>query len=164
MIEYTGGNPAADQNPWSSLFKTIAILRIGSGVLLLTQHGWAAAWGTYQFLWEEKNWDWVKLFNDVGLPYPALLAPAVAIVVAAVALSWSIGFLTRLFSVLFIPILIGFLALAHKSGSDAVEAGWLYLLIAVTLTLFGSGAISIDKLFRLGSGAGRSRKKKRKGW
>lgn len=164
MIEYTGGNPAADQNPWSNLFKTIAILRIGAGVLLFTRHGWTAGMGAYEFLWQEKNWDWVKMFNDVGLPLPALLAPGVAIVITAVALSWSLGFLTRLFSVLFMPVLVGFLAYAHKTGSETVETGWLYLLIAITLTLFGSGAVSIDKLFRLGGGGGRAKKKKRKGW
>lgn len=161
MIEYTGGNPAADQNPWSSLFKTIVILRIGSGLLLLTRHGWEAAWNAYQFLWAEKGWDWVKVFNDAGLPSPTIIAPAVALIIGAVAVSWTIGFLTRLFSVVFIPILIGFLIMAQKTGAGGSEAGWLYLLIAITLTLFGSGAVSIDQLFHLGT---RPKKKKRKGW
>lgn len=161
MLELSGVNPAADQNPWGSFFKTISILRIGSGALLLVRHGWEAAWASYHFLWEEKGWDWVKHFNDAGLPYPALLAPAVAIVISAVGLSWCIGFLTRLFSVIFIPIIVGFLMLARNDNTATIEAAWLYLLIAVTLTLFGSGAISLDKLFRIGSNLG-SRKKK--GW
>ena len=42
------------------------------------------------------------------------------------------------------------------------EAGWLYLLIAVTLVLFGSGTISLDKLFHLGESWGKPKKKK--GW
>ncbi|GAA5137681.1 hypothetical protein GCM10023213_14880 [Prosthecobacter algae] len=157
MIEHIGGNPAANQNPWSSLFKTIAILRIGAGVLLLTQHGWKAAEGAYQFLWEEQGWDWVKAFNDAGLPYPALLAPTIAIVVAAVAASWCIGFLTRLFAVAFMPVAIGVIL---KAGPAYTEIGWLYLLIAFTLLLYGSGAVSIDKLFRLGESWGQPKKKK----
>ncbi len=162
MLEHIGGNPAANQNPWSSLFKTIAILRIGSGVLLLSHHGWQAAAGAYRFLWEEQNWEWVKAFNDAGLPMPTLLAPAAAIVVAAVALSWCVGFLTRLFALAFLPVVGGFILFGQKAGSPLVEAGWLYLLIAVTLVLFGSGTISLDKLFHLGESWGKPKKKK--GW
>ncbi|MDZ4288171.1 MAG: TQO small subunit DoxD [Prosthecobacter sp.] len=165
MIEYIGSNPAAQQNPWSSLFKSIAILRIGAGLLLLTRHGWDAAWGAGQFLWSETNWDWVRIFNEAGLPMPTLTAPAVAIVVAAVAFSWCIGFLTRLFAVIFLPIILGFLAFAKAAGGAYTEVGWLYLIITITLILYGSGVLSIDKLFRLGADFGSARKKKRKkGW
>lgn len=159
MIDYLGGNPAANQNPYSSLFKTIAILRIGTGVLLLTQHGWVAALGAYEFLWQEKSWDWVKAFSDAGFPYPTLVAPAVAIMVAGVALSWCVGFLTRLFAVIFMPVVIGVLI---KGPAENVELAWLYLLVSFTLLLYGSGALSIDRLFRLGELWGQSRKKKKK--
>ena len=157
MIDYIGGNPAANQNPLSSLFKTIAILRIGTGTLLMSRHGWQAAWGAYDFLWNEKPWSWVVAFHEVGLPKPELLAPAVAIVVAGVALSWCVGFLTRLFAVVFMPVVIGVIV---KAGPEHLETGWLYLLIAFTLLLFGSGAISIDKLFRLGENWGKPKKKR----
>lgn len=163
MIDYVGGNPAANQNPWSSLFKSIAILRIGAGAMLMTRHGWEAAVGAYQFLWKEQPWDWVKTFSDAGLPYPQLVAPAVAIVVAVVAFTWITGFLTRLFAIVFMPVVIGFLFLAPKAGSIYTEAAWLYLIIAFTLLLFGSGAISLDQLFRLGE-SWSSRPKKKRGW
>jgi len=163
MIDYVGGKPAANQTPLSSLFKTIAVLRIGTGVMLMTRHGWDAGIGAYEFLWKEKSWEWVKTFSDVSLPFPQLLAPAVAIVVAAVALSWITGFLTRLFAIVFMPVLIGFLILGQKSGAIYTEAAWLYLFIAFTLLLFGSGAISLDKLFRLGESWG-SKPKKKRGW
>lgn len=164
MLEYTGSNPAADQNPWTSLFKTIVILRIGAGALLFLSHGWRGAWGAYEFLWQEKNWDWVQRFNEAGLPYPHLVAPAVAIAVAAVGISWSLGFLTRLFALLFIPIVIGFIITAQGAGSPLAEIGWLYLLVSFTLLLFGSGAISLDKLFHLGENWGSSKKKKKNRW
>ncbi len=159
MIEHIGGNPAANQNPWGSLFKTIAILRIGAGVLLLTRHGWQAAQGAKTFLWDEQPWEWVKAFSDAGLPYPTLLAPTVAIIVASVAVSWCAGFLTRLFAVVFMPVIIGVIV---KAGPAYLEIGWLYLLIAFTLLLFGSGAVSIDKLFRLGESWGQPKKNKRR--
>lgn len=150
MIEYYGENPAANQNPWSALFKTIAILRIGTGVLLLTRHGIAATMGAYQFLWNEQEWDWTKVFAANGIPYAMFTAPAVAIIIAAVGLGWTLGFLTRFFAVLFMPVIITTLVVLQRQGSPQVEAAWLYAFISFTLLLFGSGAISLDKLFHIG--------------
>ena len=164
MLDYVGGNPAANQNPWSGLFKSIVILRIGTGVLLLTRHAWLAAMGAYQFLWEEKSWDWVKAFSDAGLPYPQFTAPAAAIILSAVAVSFTLGFLTRLFAIVFMPVLALFLIYAQKEGSAQVETAWLYLLISFTLLLFGSGAISLDKLFHIGESWASRPKKKKGGW
>ncbi len=162
MIEHIGGNPAANANPWSSLFKTIAILRIGAGVLLLTQHGWRAGLGAYEFLWQEKTWDWAVKFQEAAIPYPLFTAPAAAIVLAAVAVSWTVGFLTRLFAAAFMPLGAAFIFFAGKSGAAEVEVAWLYLLIAFTLLLFGSGAVSLDKLFRLGESWSSKPKKRKK--
>ena len=158
MLEYTGGGPAAAQHPLSSLFKTVAIVRIGAGSLLMVRHGFSAAVSAYHFLWQEQPWNWVTLFRDAGLPYAHLLAPFVALIVAMVALSWIIGFLTRLFAVLFLPVVITVLVLLQQAGSVQVEAAWLYLFISVTLLLFGSGAVSVDQLFRLGQGGTKKRR------
>jgi uncharacterized membrane protein YphA (DoxX/SURF4 family) len=163
MIDYVGGNPAANHHPLGSLFKTISVLRIGAGVMLMTRHGWTAATGAHQLIWKEQSWDWVKSFLDVGIPYPAVVAPTVALTVAVVALSWITGFLTRLFAVIFMPVLVGFLIFAPQAGSIYTEAAWLYLFVSFTLLLFGSGAISLDKLFNIGERWSR-RPKKRKGW
>jgi uncharacterized membrane protein YphA (DoxX/SURF4 family) len=162
MIEYTGGNPAAQDVSFGSFFKTIAILRIGAGVLLLVKHGIAAALGAYHFLWAEQEWDWAHLTAQAGLPYPHLITPLLALVVAAVGLSWTLGFLTRLFAVVFLPVVIGFLIFTQFSGGPYVEVAWLYLIITATLMLYGSGALSLDKLFHLGADfrSGRKRKKK----
>ena len=163
MIEHIGGNPEASSNPWGSLFKSIVILRIGTGLLLLKFHAWAALHSAYDFLWEELPWEWVNHFNDAGLPWPTLLAPASAILLGAVALSWITGFLTRLFAFLFLPFVGAFILFAGEKGAIYVEAGWLYLLASFTLLLFGSGAVSLDKLFHIGENWGSSKKKK-KGW
>lgn len=164
MADYLGGNSAANQSSFSSLFKTIAILRIGTGALLLTRHAWVAAIGAYQFLWEEKSWSWVEAFRSAGLPYPQFTAPAAAIILTAVAVSFTVGFLTRLFAIVFMPVLALFLIYTQKVGSAQVETAWLYLLISFTLLLFGSGAISLDKLFRIGESWASRPKKKKGGW
>lgn len=158
MLEYTGGSPAAVQTPLGSLFKTVAIVRIGTGTLLMTRHGFSAALSAYQFFWKEQPWAWVTAFHDAGLPYPHLIAPLTALLVAGVALSWIIGFLTRLFSVLFLPVVITALVILQKAGSVQVESAWLYLFITVTLLLYGSGAVSVDQLFRLGQGGSKKRR------
>ncbi len=153
MIEYTGGSAPAAQSPISSLFKTVAIVRIGTGTLLMSKHGMGAAMSAYHFLWNEKPWDWVPAFNNAGVPYAHLVAPVVALIVFAVALSWILGFLSRLFSAAFLPLIITTLILLQKTGATyAIEAAWLYLFITLTLILFGSGAVSVDQLFRLGQG------------
>lgn len=164
MLDYIGGNPAANANPWSSLFKTIAVLRIGTGILLLTRHAIVGVLGAYEFLWKEQPWDWVKAFSEAGLPYPQFTAPAAALVLGAVAVSFTAGFLTRLFALLFMPVLILFLAYAQQMAAAQVETAWLYLLISFTLLLFGSGAISIDKLFHIGESWASRPKKKKGGW
>lgn len=158
MFDQSRGGSASAQSPLSSLFKTIAILRIGSGTLLMARHGFSAAMSAYQFFWKEQPWAWVPAFHEAGIPYPHLVAPVVAVVVAGVALSWILGFLTRLFAAVFLPISITALVLLQKAGSVQAEAAWLYLFITVTLILFGSGAVSLDKLFRLGSSGGTRRR------
>lgn len=150
MIEYYGENPAANQNPWSALFKTIAVLRIGTGIMLLSGHGIAAVLGAYHFLWQEKEWDWAKNFAEAGIPYAHLAAPAAAVVVSAVGLGWTLGFITRFFAVVFLPFITTVIIILQRAGSPHTEAAWLYGFITFTLLLFGSGAISLDKLFHIG--------------
>ncbi|MBK8091265.1 MAG: hypothetical protein IPK32_04540 [Verrucomicrobiaceae bacterium] len=150
MIEYYGENPAANQNPWSALFKTIAILRIGTGVMLLSHHGVRMVIAAYQFLWKEQPWELARHFTDAGVPWAHLTTPAAALLVAAVGLSWTVGFLTRFFAIVFLPFIITVILMLQKIGSLHVEAAWLYGFITVTLLLFGSGAVSLDKLFHIG--------------
>jgi uncharacterized membrane protein YphA (DoxX/SURF4 family) len=55
-------------------------------------------------------------------------------------------------------VVITALVILQKAGSVQVEAAWLYLFIAVTLLLYGSGAVSVDQLFRLGQGGSKKRR------
>jgi uncharacterized membrane protein YphA (DoxX/SURF4 family) len=92
------------------------------------------------------------------MPQAHLLAPIVALLIVGVALSWIIGFLTRLFAFIFLPVVITTLVVLHNAGSPRVEAAWLYLIITVTLLLFGSGSVSVDQLFRLGQSGPKKRR------
>jgi uncharacterized membrane protein YphA (DoxX/SURF4 family) len=164
MLDYVGGNPAANQNPWSGLFKTIMVLRIGTGVMLITHHALTAVISAYEFVWKEQPWDWVKQLAEAGIPYPQFTAPAAALILGAVALSFTFGFLTRLFALVFMPVIALYLMYAPGRPGSQIETAWLYLLISFTLLLFGSGAISVDKLFHIGESWASRPKKKKGGW
>lgn len=156
MLESYGPNPRQEQNPLGSLLKTSAILRIGAGIVLVTRHAWDAVFNAYQFFWNEVPWDWVTTFGSQGVPMGHLSAPFVALTLFVVASTWIVGFLTRLFSVLMMMLCIAALGFASTEFAAFSELCWLYLLISFTLTLFGSGAISLDQLFRIGSQWGKS--------
>ncbi|MCB1225199.1 MAG: hypothetical protein KDK99_05245 [Verrucomicrobiales bacterium] len=153
MIEQIGGSSASRRgdHPLGALFQTTAVLRIGAGVLLLSRHLWQALPAAHQFIWKEVPWAWKTAFEDAGVPYPHLVAPAVAVVLALVCASWILGFLTRFFSLLFMVVAVAALLVDRHAHPEFGELCWLYLIIAFTLCLFGSGAVSLDQLFQLGS-------------
>lgn len=155
MIEYTGDSPRRSSAPATSVFKTVLVLRLGAGLLLLSRHGLSAASDAYHFLWQEQPWDWVPAFDAAGLPMAHLLAPAAALLIASVGISWTLGFLTRFFAALFIPICLASFTIVRQVDPAAVESVWLYLHVAFTLMLFGSGAVSLDGLFNWGSKSGK---------
>lgn len=131
-------------------FKSAAILRIGSGAVLAWFHGWPGAVSAYLFLWKEQPWEWVNVLEKARVPWPHLVAPAAAFVIASVSLSWLLGFVTRLFSAVFVPVVIGAMIVAHRLDAPQLETCVLYLPVALTLLLFGSGNVSLDFFFKLG--------------
>ncbi len=152
MLEQVGVRPKNTVNPLSSLLKSSAVLRIGSGIVLMTRHAWEGLIAAYEFVWKEVPWEWVAAFSEEKVPLPHLAAPAAALLLFAIALSWITGFLTRLFALLLMGLSATALVFVQDSQAAFAELCWLYLLIAFTLTLFGSGALSLDRLFRFGEG------------
>jgi uncharacterized membrane protein YphA (DoxX/SURF4 family) len=157
MLEQIGSDRRKNENPLGDLFKTSAVLRIGAGLVLMSRHAWDALIAAYQFLWKEVPWDLVTTFAKEGVPLPHLAAPTAALLLFVIATSWIVGFLSRLFA--FLLFLSSGLALLFAQGDYAAfsELCWLYLLIAFTLMLFGSGAISLDRLFNIGARPRKSR-------
>ena len=143
-------SPRNNTHPLGSLLKSTALLRIGAGIVLLTTRSWEAAVAAFHFFWRETPWPWVPLFEKHGVPLPHLAAPLAALALFAVSLSWISGFLTRFAAALLIVLC----SLAMAFGPDSVHAElcWLYRLIAAALLMYGSGSISLDRLFHLGAG------------
>ncbi|MBX7209158.1 MAG: hypothetical protein K1X78_12645 [Verrucomicrobiaceae bacterium] len=142
--------PAIADEGIATLFKSAAVLRIGAGAVMAWFHAWPGLVGGYKFLWKEQPWDCVAALDAAHVPFPHLVAPLAAIVVASVALSWMLGFVTRLFSLAAIPAAIVGFVVAQRAGSLLAETCALYFFIAVTLLLFGSGSISLDWFFSRG--------------
>lgn len=137
--------PGGDQ----SLFGTIP-LRIASAAVLLYLHTWQHVRSAWQFLWHQQPWDLPGIVAKAGLPYAPVIAITVAVIAFVVSLSWLIGFLTRFFSVLFIPVLLGAIFVANRLEDYAYgESAMIYLLIAVTLVITGSGWFSVDTVFEM---------------
>lgn len=151
MLEHVGSNPREAEHPLASLVKTSAILRIGTGIVLMSRHAWDGIWNAYQFLWKEVPWTWVNAFTEEGVPLPYLAAPAVALLLFLVAAAFIVGFVTRLFSAILFTLCAVALLFAADDYAAFSGLGWLYLLVSFTLMLFGSGAVSLDQLIQLGT-------------
>jgi uncharacterized membrane protein YphA (DoxX/SURF4 family) len=140
-------------------FRTVAVLRIGAGLVLFLQYALEGVLRAYNFVWTKAPWELVDTVGQAGMPWPQVLLPAAALISVIVAVAWMVGFLTRLFATLFLPVLITSLFIMDKVGGDAhFTVCWLYVFICITLMFYGSGMMSVDGLFKLGS---RPRKKKR---
>lgn len=139
-------------------FQTIAVLRIGAGFVLFLGYGLEATLKAWHFIWSHAPFPLVTTLEQTWLPLPNVIAPVVSFIAMTVSMAWIVGFFTRLFAALFLPIPLFALMLAsrtHATESDCVVA-WLFVFISATLVLFGSGQLSIDGLFHLGG----SKKKK----
>jgi|JI8StandDraft_1071087.scaffolds.fasta_scaffold121478_2 uncharacterized membrane protein YphA (DoxX/SURF4 family) len=140
-------------------FQTIAVLRIGAGLVLFLAYGLEATLKAWHFIWSKTPFPLVQTLEPTFLPWPQFIAPTAAFITCTVAIAWIVGFYTRLFAALFLPLpLISlFVAGTVKATEADCTVAWLFLIISATLLLYGSGNLSVDALFRLGGG---SRKKK----
>ncbi|MBL9116311.1 MAG: DoxX family protein [Verrucomicrobiaceae bacterium] len=153
--------PAAPEPGILDGLRSPAVLRIGTGLVLLLYYGIPAVMRGYPYVWSGAAWDWPDILKQAGLPAPGILAPIAAGLIAAVGSAWTLGFLTRLFAILFIPVSAGAILVAEKLDAKAHQPFcYLLLFTTITLVLFGSGNISVDQLFKL---VERPKKKKKRG-
>lgn len=133
-------------------------LRIASAAVLLYLHAWHHTQSGWQFLWHQQPWELPLLLAKAKFPYVNPLAIATVAISFAVTVSWLIGFLTRLFSLLFIPVLLGAILAANRLEEyAAAETAMLYVLIAITLVVTGSGWFSVDTVFEMNRNPKRKR-------
>lgn len=132
-----------------SFLPGVTFLRLGAGLTLLYLHVWNQAPQAYHFMWHGQAWDLVDTVKKSGVPFPAVLTVGAEIITLLVALSWILGFATRFFSFLFLPVLLGALWVSNKaSATNGAEVCLLYFFISLALLIHGSGRISLDSLFQ----------------
>lgn len=126
----------------------LTVLRVGAGLTLLYMHVWHQAPHAYQYVWHRQPWDMVDMVKNSGLPLSSVVAVGGLLISLLVAVSWILGFATRFFSFLFLPVMLGALWVANKTGeANGAEVCLLYFLIAMALLAHGSGLIALDTLF-----------------
>ena len=145
---------SADMSSWgwvSGWVGTIP-LRIGAGLVLIYLHAWRQAVDGWQHLAKQTPWGLPELLKKATLPYPDILAYVATVLAMAAAVSWLMGFLTRFFSFLFLLVALGGILAANSLNDHvAAETSVLYLFVALTLLITGSGWFSVDALFELRS-------------
>ncbi len=159
MLTSYGPNPSAkNELPGLSHLRTIAPLRVGAGLVLFFLYGLEAAVHSYELVWKHVAWPLVATLGKAGVPYPHVLGPLATGIALVVSVAWVTGFLTRLFSFIFLPVIIGAIIVVERLNAENLAGVcWLFFFITITLIMYGSGLVSMDALFRLGS---RPKKKK----
>ncbi|MFV1995005.1 MAG: hypothetical protein ACC661_06180 [Verrucomicrobiales bacterium] len=134
----------------SPLFDIALLLfRLGCSAVLLVGHSWNNAVLGWNYLWKGMPWPLVEKLHDAGLPLPALFGAAAAVACFAAPVGVALGFLSRLFALLAILVLVGLLLLPLGAEGDQIqELVMLYLLSFGLILLLGGGSYSLDTLFR----------------
>jgi uncharacterized membrane protein YphA (DoxX/SURF4 family) len=158
MSSYLSGSGGSNSiskshNDWATEFRTVAVLRIGAALLVFLEYGLEGSIRAWSFIWRHTEWPVVDAIAAAGWPYPSALGPAAAFIALGVSIAWFFGFLTRVFSIAFLPVLFATLLIVERANAGGHQAAcWLLIFTSITLILYGSGKISLDWLFSLRSG------------
>ena len=91
-------------------------------------------------------------FGSIGIPLPTLNAYLASSIEAAGVILLTIGLATRLISIPLIIIMIVAIVTVHlnngfEAGNNGFEIPLYYLIMLLTLLIWGPGRISLDKFF-----------------
>ena len=160
MLTSYGPSPSSSNEiPGLQRLRSIAPLRVGAGLVLFFLYALEAAVHSYEMIWKHVPWSLNASLQKAGVPYPQVLGPVASGIAIVVAVAWVTGFLTRFFSIVFLPVIIGAIVVVERLNAESLAGEcWLFFFITITLIMYGSGLVSVDALFRLGS---RPKKQKR---
>ncbi len=121
----------------------LLLLRLGTGLLLIANHGWSKLVSAYGYVVQGKEWKFIEGVEKLGFPMPAFFAVAAALAEGIGSILLIIGLFTR-YAALFIAITMGVAVYRHLTTDFRYELAAIYLLIAVALMLLPPGKFSLD--------------------
>ena len=121
----------------------LLLLRVGTGLLLIANHGWSKLMSAYGYVALGKDWKFIEGVAKMGFPLPAFFAIAAAMVESIGSVLLILGLFTR-YAALFIGITMGVAIYRHLTTDFRYELAAMYLLIAIALMLLPPGRFSLD--------------------
>jgi putative oxidoreductase len=121
----------------------LLLLRVGTGLLLIVNHGWGKLTSAYGYVAQGKDWKFIEGVGDLGFPLPAFFAIAAALAESIGSTLLILGLFTR-YAALFIMITMGVAIYRHVTTDFKFEMAALYFLIALTFLFVPPGRFSID--------------------
>ena len=131
-------NPTARQLSiaLAALRVTVGTIFIAHGAQKLFTYGFAGVTGA---------------FTQMGIPFPGVMGPFIALLEFFGGIALVIGLLTRLASLGLVFNMIGAIAFVHLKGGFFLPSGYEYALTllgaSLALVVAGAGEFSIDALF-----------------
>lgn len=121
----------------------LLLLRAGTGLLLIVNHGWGKLISAYGYVVQGKEWKFIEGVANLGFPLPAFFAVAAALAESIGSILLILGLFTR-YAALFILITMSVAIYRHVTTDFRFEMAALYFLIALTFVFVPPGRFSID--------------------
>ena len=125
----------------------LLLLRIGSGSMLIANHGFSKLVSAYKYVAHGESWRFIEGVAGLGFPAPAFFAICAALSESIGGALLIVGLLTR-YAAAFIAITMSVAVFRHVSTDLRYELAAMYLLAAIALMLIGAGRFSLDRKLR----------------
>ena len=121
----------------------LLLLRIGSGFLLIANHGLSKLISAYGYVVHKQPWRFIDGVAELGFPFPAFFAIGGALIESIGALLIILGLFTR-YAAAFLVVMMAVAAYRHLISDFRYELAAMYLLVGLALILIGPGRFSLD--------------------
>jgi putative oxidoreductase len=121
----------------------LLLLRIGSGAMLIANHGFSKLVSAYGYVIHKQSWRFIDGVAELGFPFPAFFAVGAALIESVGGLLVMIGLFTR-YAAALIMIVMSVAIYRHLSSDFRYELAAMYLLVGFTLVCIGAGRYSLD--------------------